>query len=288
MALDFASAMAAKSDDLAYAYTDVHTMLYALAIGMGRDPLDTRELPFVYEQALVAVPTLATVIAWGARDVRTLGVDYSKVLHGEQRLTLHRPLPVAARLTASTRTLSIHDKGASKGALIVSEITIRNADTGDVLCTLEPTHFARGDGGFADASGDSGPARLPHGVPDRPADALCFLETQPAQPLLYRLLGDRNVLHADPVAARAAGFKQPILHGMCTYGMCCHAVLKTMIDYRADLIRAFDARFTSPVYPGERLRIALWREGDIVSFKAWADAREVVVIDNGRCVLAAL
>lgn len=287
MALDFASAMAAKSDGLAYAYTDAQTMLYALAIGIGRNPLDDRELPFVYEKALVAMPTLATVIAWGARDVRTLGVDYSKVLHGEQRLTLHRPLPVAARLSASTRTKSIHDKGASKGALIVSEITIADAETGDLLCTLEPTHFARGDGGFADISGDSGPARLPHGVPDHPADAICFLETLPAQPLLYRLLGDRNVLHADPEAARKAGFERPILHGMCTYGMCCHAVLKTMIDYRADLIRAFDARFTAPVYPGERLRIALWREGDVISFKAWADAREVVVIDNGRCVIGA-
>jgi acyl dehydratase len=282
MALDYSAAMAAKSDGLEYAYADTQTMLYALAIGMGRDPLDERELAFVYEKNLRAMPTLATVIAWGARDVRTLGVDYAKILHGEQRLTLHRPLPVAAKLSVDTRTKSIHDKGAGKGALIVSEIAIRDASTGDMLCTLEPTHFARGDGGLSD---DSGPATPPHIVPDRVADAMCELDTLAAQPLFYRLLGDRNVLHADPDAARAAGFDRPILHGLCTYGICCHAVLKAMIDYRAELIRQFDVRFTAPVYPGERLRIALWRDRDVISFRATAIGREAVVVDNGRCLL---
>jgi acyl dehydratase len=286
MAIDFDSAMAAGARDLPFAYADTQTMLYALAIGMGRDPLDARELDFVYEKGLRAVPTLATVIAWGARDVRTLGVDYARILHGEQRLTLHRPLPVAASLRVDTRTVSIHDKGAGKGALIVSRIDIADAATGEALCTLEPTHFARGDGGFSAADGrDSGPVAPPHALPDRAPDTIRTLTTTPEQPLFYRLLGDRNPLHADPNVARAAGFERPILHGLCTYGLCCHAVLKAIIDYRAELIRQFDVRFSAPVFPGETLRVELWRDGDTVSFRAIATGREAVVVNNGRCLL---
>jgi acyl dehydratase len=285
MGIDFHAAMAARSDGLARSYDDARTMLYALAIGMGRDPLDPRELPFVYEKDLRAVPTLASVIAFGAYDVRTLGVDYARVLHGEQRLVLHRPLPIAAELAVTTRTKSLHDKGPGKGALIVSQTLISDAATGEPLCTLEPTHFARGDGGFAAETGDSGPAPRPHALPERAPDAGCELATTPEQPLFYRLLGDRNPLHADPEAARAGGFERPILHGLCTYGMCCHAVLKTMIDYRADLIREFDVRFSAPVMPGDRLAIDLWRDGDTVSFRARVPDRAVTVIDNGRCLL---
>lgn len=285
MAIDFFSAIAANSKGQHFSYTDSQTMLYALAVGMGRDPLDERELSFVYEKNLQAIPTLATVIAWGARDVRTLGVDYGKVLHGEQRLTLHQPLPIAADLIVNARTKSIHDKGLGKGALIVSEIKIFDATSGAQLCTLEPTHFARGDGGFSAVSGDSGPADPPHIVPNRVADATCELETSAEQPLLYRLLGDRNILHVDPEAARAAGFDRPILHGLCTYGMCCHAVLKTMCEYRAELLRQFDVRFSAPVYPGDTLRVEMWRDGDTISFRALAKERNVIVIDNGRCVV---
>lgn len=285
MAIDFFSAMSVASKGVQYAYTDTQTMLYALAIGMGRDPIDECELSFVYEKNLQAMPTLATVIAWGARDVRTLGVDYPKVLHGEQRITVHSPLPVSADLVVDTRTKSIHDKGVGKGALIVSEINIKDASTGRLVCTLEPTHFARGDGGFSKESGDSGPATPPHIIPDRVADESCELATRAEQPLFYRLLGDRNVLHVDPEAARKAGFESPIVHGLCTYGMCCHAVLKTICNYRADLIRQFDVRFSAPVLPGDTLKVEMWRDAETISFRAIAKERDVVVIDNGRCVL---
>jgi acyl dehydratase len=285
MPLDYHQAMAARTTGLTRSYDDARTMLYALAIGMGRDPLDRRELDFVFEKGLRAMPTLATVIAFGAYDVRTLGVDYPKVLHGEQKLVLYRPMPVAAELTVETQTKSLHDKGPGKGALIVSQTRITDAATGEALCMLEPTHFARGDGGFSEGVGDSGPAPEPHRLPDRTPDAVCVLTTTPEQPLFYRLLGDRNPLHADLDAARAGGFDRPILHGLCTYGMCCHAVLKTMLDYRSDLIREFDVRFSAPVMPGERLRVDLWRDGESVSFRAVALDRNVSVINNGRCLL---
>jgi len=287
MPLHFQTALALKDTDLSYAYDDARMMLYALAIGMGRDPLDTGELPFVYEKELKVVPTAATIMAWGARDIRTLGVDYAKVLHGEQKLTIHRTLPPRANLLVNTYTTAIYDKGQDKGAVIVSAIDLFERTSRAPLCTLETTHFARGDGGFSSESGDSGEARAPHRLPTRPPDYECELPTLPHQALLYRLLGDRNVLHADIEAARAAGFEKPILHGLCTYGICCHAVLRTICDYDSDLIRQFDVRFSAPVFPGETLRVRLWRDGDIVSFDALVPTRNVVVINNGRCVLRA-
>ena len=285
MPIDFAAAMAAHDDDLTYAYDDAKTMLYALSVGMARDPLDEQELAFVYEKHLVALPSMATVIASGARDVRTLGVNYALILHGEQKLTLHRPLPVSASLLVNTRTKGVYDKGAGKGAIIVSEIAIRLAETQEPLCTLETTHFARDDGGFSATSGDSGTAPAPHPLPDRAPDHRCVMPTTPVQPLFYRLLGDRNILHADPDAARAAGFDRPILHGLCTYGICCHAIVKTLCDYRPELIRQFDVRFSAPVFPGETLAVEMWRDGDTVSFRALAEERGAVVINNGRCVI---
>jgi acyl dehydratase len=109
--------------------------------------------------------------------------------------------------------------------------------------------------------------------------------TRPEQALLYRLSGDYNPLHADPAAARAAGFERPILHGLCSYGICCRAVLKAYADYDPARIRAHDARFTAPVWPGETLAVELWRDGDTVSFQARASERDVLVVRHGRSLL---
>lgn len=285
MPLDYDHAMGVASQDLEFAYDDRKTMLYALAIGMARDPMDRRELDFVFEKNLLAVPTLATVISPGALDVRRLNIDYAQMLHGEQRLTMHRPLPAAARIKVDTRTISLHDKGAGKGALIVSEIAIRDALTGEAYCTLNPLHFARGDGGFAMDDRASAPPPQAHGIPDRPPDRQHVLQTRPDQALLYRLLGDRNELHIDPDVAAEAGFERPILHGLCTYGMCCHAVLAKMCDYDAARLRSFEARFSAPVIPGDNLTIDLWRDGDVVSFEASVRERGVKVIRNGRALI---
>ena len=285
MALDYEHLMGLKRAGDRFAYGDRETMLYALGIGLGRDPLDERELPFVFEQpGLKTVPTMATVLA-RVPLLRDCGFDYSKVLHGEQRLVLHRPLPPAGELLADSRVTAAYDKGAGKGAVIYAETAVRLSADGASLFTLGSTTFARGDGGFGGPAG-SGPE--PHSLPARKPDAVATLETRPDQALLYRLNGDRNPLHADPVLARRVGFRAPILHGLCTYGVACRAILRTVLGYDAARITGFDVRFSAPVYPGDAIATDLWVDGDVVSFRCRVPAREdVVVINNGRCRLAA-
>jgi acyl dehydratase len=264
-------------------YGDRETMLYALGIGMGADPLNAEELPYVYENGLRTVPTMATVIAWGAGVAAgKMGINYLKVVHGEQRVELHRPLPSAATITASGRVLGAYDKGADKGAVLVTETVISDKAKGDKIATLVSSIFARGDGGFGGPA-DGAPA--PHAVPTRAPDMEVALPTRPDQAALYRLSGDRNPLHIDPQIAKMAGFDRPILHGLCTYGVSCRAILKAVCGYDATKIRAFDARFSSPVFPSETIVTRIWRDGDVVSFEAAVAERGKTVLSNGRCLL---
>lgn len=281
--IDYDAFMALREIDQRFAYDDTLTMLYALAVGMGRDPLDARELKFVYEgEGFVAMPTLAVVVARSML-ARTLPIDRGLLLHGEQTLTLHRPLPTAAVLLADTRLTKIIDKGKAKGALIYSETTARIADDEAPLFTLGMTLFARGDGGFG---GPSGPTASPHRLPNRAPDLIHVSETRADQALLYRLTGDRNPLHADPALARRAGFAAPIMHGLATYGVACRAVLVSALNYDPSRIAGFDVRFTSPVFPGDRIETDLWIDEDVVSFRCRAPDRGVTVLDNGYCPLA--
>jgi acyl dehydratase len=268
--------------DMRFAYGERETMLYALSVGMGRDPLDARELPFVFEGAgLRAVPTMAVVLA-STGIIRKTGVDFAKVLHGEQRLTLHRPLPVAGELLANSRVAAVYDKGAGKGAVLLLETTARSAADNMPLFTFVMTIMARGDGGFGGPQG-SGPE--PHQLPERAPDWTDVFGTRPEAALLYRLNGDRNPLHADPSMAARVGFVRPILHGLATYGIACRALLRTVCDYDAGRLLSFDARFSAPVYPGEDIATDIWRDGDVVSFRCRVPARDVVVLNNGRCLL---
>jgi acyl dehydratase len=284
MPIDYEKAMSLQSVDQPYSYGDRETMLYAMGIGLGRDPLDKRELPFVYESGLRAVPTQATVSAWGAGRLGETGLNYMMVVHGEQRLAVHQTLPPAADILADWKVTEVVDKGAGKGALIYADTTLKLKSTGAPLCTLGSTIFARADGGFGGPS-TGGPS--PHVVPTRPHDREVRLETREDQALLYRLSGDRNPLHSDPDLAKAAGFDRPILHGLCTYGFACRAVLTTYADYDPTAIRTFDVRFSSPVFPGETILVRLWRDGAVVSFEADVAERGVTVLKGGRCLLAA-
>jgi acyl dehydratase len=283
MAIDFEKVMALRTTGQAYSYRDRETMLYALGIGMGADPLDERELPFVYENGLKAMPTLATVVTWGAGDFGATGINYLMVVHGEQRLTIHKPMPVGADLLADWRITDCIDKGSGKGAVLHAETVLTDKSSGEKLATLVSTTFARGDGGFGGPSA-GGPA--PHETPTRAPDAECALSTRPDQALLYRLSGDRNPLHADPRIARMAGFDRPILHGLCTYGVCCRAVLRTFADYDPTRLKAFDVRFSAPVFPGETVVTRMWKDGTTISFDAKVAERGVTVIKNGRAVVA--
>jgi acyl dehydratase len=284
MALNYEHLMGLKRDGDRFSYTDRETMLYALGIGMGADPLDRNELPFVFEQpALKTVPTMATVLA-RVPLLKDCGYDYTKVLHGEQGLTLHRPLPPEGDLIADSRVSAAYDKGTGKGAVIHVETAVRLAADGKPLFTQRSTVFARGDGGFGGPAG-SGPA--PHPMPERKPDATVTLQTRKDQALFYRLSGDRNPLHADPDLASRVGFPVPILHGLCTYGIACRALLKEVAAWDPTRITGFDVRFSAPVYPGDAVATDLWVDGKVVSFRCRIPARnDVVVINNGRCSLA--
>ncbi len=257
------------------------TILYALGVGLGADPCDAHQLKFVYEPNLRALPTMAIILGypgpWHAHP--DTGITRSHVVHGEQGFTIHRPLPVEGAITGLTRVASVVDKGKDKGALLMTECTVRDKASGDTLCTLTSTTFCRADGGFG---GPSAPATPQHPIPDTPPDAVCDLPTLPQAALIYRLSGDYNPLHADPAYAQKAGFKMPILHGRCTFSIAGHALLKTCCGYDPARFKSMAGRFSSPVYPGETIRTEMWRTGSIVSFRSTVPARGVTVLNNGR------
>ena len=283
MPIDYESFLELRDDERSFVYSDRETMLYALGAGMGRDPLDASELPFVFEGAgLVAMPTIAAVLTRSDLP-RTLPINMALMLHGEQGLVIHRPIPPSGTLLASTRITAAVDKGEGKGALIYYETTARLADEEMPLYAVRATLFARGDGGFG---GPTGPVPAVHPIPNRAPDIVHETETRPDQALLYRLSGDRNPLHADPAMGKRAGFPVPILHGLCTYAIACRAVLATVCDYDVSRIRTFDVRFSSPVFPGDRIVTEIWVDGDQVSFRCRVPARDVTVVNNGRCQIA--
>lgn len=276
--------------EIVQTYTQRDTMLYALGIGMGADPLDEGQLRFVFEKNLHAVPSMAAVLGapgfWW-RDPRT-GADWVKLVHGEQHVQLHKPLPVEATVVARNRVVSITDKGPGKGAIVVILRDILDQATGDLLARSKMVTFLRGDGGFSERAGvsDPGPEPLPP-VPERAPDIEVALSSLMQAALVYRLSGDYNTLHADPEVASAAGFRRPILQGLCTYGMAAHAVLRGCCGYDASRLRTMAVRFTSPVYPGETVRFQIWRASDSrLHLRARVDERDVVVLNNGVVELA--
>ncbi|HEY0105371.1 MAG TPA: MaoC/PaaZ C-terminal domain-containing protein [Rhizomicrobium sp.] len=292
MPIDYDAMMQAKSSGLEASYGDREVMLYALGIGFQRDPMNEAELAFSYENDLQVVPTFATVIPRGQAgpggvDAGALifgSINFMMVVHGEQRLTIHKPLPPAAAVVSSERVQGIYDKGEDKGAIILVERTIAEKSTGDKLATLVSTVFARGDGGFG---GPKEGAPEPHPIPTRAPDLVHECDTRPDQAFLYALSGDRNPLHRYPPFARMAGFPRPILHGLCSYGTACRAVISTLAKYDAKKIVGFDVRFSAPVFPGETIVTEMWVDGAVVSFRSKLKEREAVVINNGKCTLAA-
>jgi acyl dehydratase len=286
MAIDQNTIMNWPFQEVVQTYTAKDTILYALGIGLGADPLDARELDFVFEESdFKALPTMAVVLAGPGFWVRepASGMDWVNVLHGEQGLRIHQAIPPAGTVAATTRVTGLVDKGANKGALIYTERTLYDKASGAALATLTATSFARRDGGFG---GPSGPTRPVHELPQRAPDLVCDLPTLPRAALIYRLSGDPNPLHASPSVARAAGFKAPILHGLCTLGVAGHAILKTVCDYDVARLRSMDLRFSAPVYPGETIRTEMWRDGELVSFRSKVLERDVVVLNNGRAEVA--
>jgi acyl dehydratase len=284
MSSKYEALLATAIDDQPVSYTDGDAMLYALGVGFCSAPDNVKELPYAYEApALKTVPTFASMLP-PSDFLADSGLQVARILLGGLRLELYRPLPAAAELLLNRRVLGVCDKGVAHGAMIVvqSEARLKKDDT--ALFTLNSTLVARGDGGIGGSKG-----MLPerHLLPKRDPDLSCSSTTRPDQALLFRLSGDRNPLHADPAAAREAGFTRPLLHGRCTYGIACRAILNTICDYDHTLITGFDARFSAPVYPGDTLTTDMWQDRNIVSFRCSVKARNSIALSNGKCTLAA-
>jgi acyl dehydratase len=273
--------------EIEHTYTARDTMLYALGLGCGGDPLDENQLRFVYEGRLQALPSMSVVLGYPGfwiGDPAT-GADWKKVLHGEQVIEIFKPLPTAATVIGKSRVTGLFDKGKDKGAVLVSERDVVDKSTGDVLCRLTSTTMLRGDGGFG---GPSGPLPAPHPLPDRASDQTVSITTLPQAALIYRLSGDYNPLHADPAVARSGGFEKPILHGLCTFGVVCRALLDAVCGNDPSKLRKMQVRFSAPVFPGETIVTEFWREaGGVVAFRAKVKERDLVVINNGRAEVVA-
>ena len=264
--------------------------LYALGLGVGSDPLDEDELPYVYEgRAQCAMPSQCMVLGWPEfwhADPAT-GIDWVNIVHGEERFELHRPLPLAATVRATHRVRSVVDKGAGRGALIHFDTEIADAQSGEAIATLQSTQFLRGDGGCG-SHGVAPPAMPPLRADVLPT-AVIEYRTTPQAALLYRLVSrDYMPIHADPVAARRAGFERPISHGLNTMGLACRAVLKRFSPGRGARLRSMFVRFASPAYPGDTIRVELFQEGPTIHFRAIAVERDVTVLDRGECLLVSL
>jgi acyl dehydratase len=275
--------------DLTVQLSDREAILYALSVGYGADPLDERELRFVYERDLAPTPTLASVIGYPGfwmQDPAT-GIDWVRVVHGEQRITLDQPLPIGGTYVCRNRVEAIVDKGPDVGAVVYQRRTIRDRESDRVVAEVDHVTFCRGDGGFG---GGDDPPPPPEPVPTTAPDAVCDLPTFPQSALLYRLMGDRNPLHADPAVALEAGYRAPILHGLVTYAVSSHAILRTLCGYDPDRFTSVFARFSAPVYPGETIRTEMWRENGSengsVRFQARALERDVIVLSHGAAEIA--
>lgn len=261
-------------------YTAKDCMLYALGVGMGIDPLDEQSLRFVYEEDLKVLPSQSVMMAhpgfWAKED--DTGLDWVKVLHAGQEIIMHKPIPSEGTVEAKTRITRITDKGERIGALIVSDRVVSDVATGEDICTLVTTILARGHGGFG---GERKATPKTDIVPKSDPDIICDLPTLPQQALIYRLSGDFNPLHVSPAVARNAGFKAPILHGLCTLGVATHALIKSCCDYDTSRFKRMRLRFSAPVYPGETLRTEIWRNGNEVTFRCKSLEQDKVVINNG-------
>lgn len=259
-------------------WTSDDALLYALGVGAGQaDP--TGELAFTTENTAgvrqVALPTYAIVLAqFGGPQLGLTGVDFTQLLHAEQSLTLHRPLPVAGSVELTSMITDIFDKGS--GALVVNRTT--GVVDGEPVFTTRSSVFVRGAGNFGGERGPSGQYEPPEQAPD----AKLSFQTSVNQALIYRLTGDRNPLHSDPAFAGAGGFDRPILHGLCTYGITVRLLLNEFADGDPARLSFVDGRFTKPVWPGDELVVTAWRDGDNAVIFRTANATGDIVLDRGR------
>lgn len=273
MPIDPAVAIGADLGVTKFEWTSNDVLLYHLALGAGASPTSEQELGYVLEDRLKVLPTFG-VVAPNFRMFEPpavtfpgIDIDLSRVLHGTQSITVHDPLPSAGQAIAHSRITDVWDKG--KAAVIIQEASV-TTPSGDPLWTTRSAIFARGEGGFGGSRGPSDRLPAPTGDPVLEVE----VPTLPQQALLYRLCGDRNPLHADPAFATMAGFDRPILHGLCTYGVVCKALVDNLLAGDVTRVATFSTRFAGILFPGEPLRVRAWQTENGYQTTATAPTRD--------------
>jgi acyl dehydratase len=263
-------------------YTKDDVILYALGVGAGNPPTDPSELEYTFEKHLKVLPSFVTTANSGGSSffgVPGLEFNPALMLHGEQDIEIHKTLPPEAKLTGKSSIVDIYDK--SKAALLVFQ-SVASDESGEPLFTNRSSLFLRGEGGFG---GESGP-KVGNVAPDREPDEIILSTTLPQQAILYRLNGDKNPLHIDPEFAKMGGFDRPIIHGLCSYGIVCKAVVDGVLGGDPTKVARYQARFAGVAYPGETYKVLCWREGNQILIEARIVERDdAVVISNAAVTL---
>ncbi len=277
MPIDPNKALGAKISEGTYSWTKDQVILYHLGVGAGVPPTDQRELEYTYEKNLKVLPSFGVIPVFGALgglgNVPGLQFNFAMLLHGEQDLEIHQPIPPEATVSSAGTVAGIYDKG--KAALVVLEVKSKD-ESGKPLFTNRFSLFLRGEGGFG---GESGPkaGNLP---PQREPDGVIESPTLPQQALIYRLSGDKNPLHADPEFAKLGGFDKPIIHGLCSYGVVCKAIVDHLLDGETTKVARYQARFVGVGFPGETYLTSYWKEGDKILIQAKSKERDAPIISN--------
>jgi acyl dehydratase len=279
MAIDPNKARGARLPDGRTSYTKDQVILYHLGLGAGVPATDPKELEYTYEKNLKVLPSFAVIPSFGSMggigNVPGLQFNFAMLLHGEQEVRVHRPLPVEANLVTSAHIPEIYDKG--KAALVILETEAKDEATGQLLFTNRYSMFIRGEGGFG---GDSGP-KVGNQAPERAPDGAIERKTLPQQALIYRLSGDKNPLHADPEFAKLGGFDTPIIHGLCSYGIACKAIVDEVLGGDVTQVARYQARFAGVAFPGETYRISYWKDGaKRILLEAASVERNAKIISN--------
>jgi acyl dehydratase len=283
--MDIDAVKSLRLEPIEHRYSARDSILYALGLGFGERPVDPHHLQFVYEKGLKAVPSACVVLAHPGFWVNNpaLKMDWIKILHGEQTFEIFQPLPAEGFVRGEYEIIAVEDKGLEKGAVLHMVKRLFDVSSGKLLAIVTSVYMLRGDGG----SGGFGvvlepPAPLPDGEPDFTMD----IRTLPQSALIYRLSGDLNPIHADPTASAKAGFAHPILHGLCSMGLATRALIESVCEGDPTRVRSVSLRFSKPLFPGETVRVELFKSSSGMRFRARAVERNVVVLERGNAVIS--
>ncbi len=255
-------------------YTWKDVVLYALGVGAGFSDIE-----YCYEKGLKVIPSFSIAAIFDLFSIVQKASNFNPagILHGEQDLFFHHPIPTHGTLITEGKIINYYDKGKDKGALVVTESETFHSN-GSKLFSSVITLFARLDGGFGGENAPKKPVHFPERKPDYMVDAHPSLD----QPLLYRLSGDTLDLHVNAEFAKMAGFDKPIMHGLCTHGYACRALVQSLLPGQPEKLRRLDCRFTKPLYPGIPIKTLVWKidQGKAVWRTINAETNDVV-IDKG-------